>query len=251
MPRSPKVVIRPNKKGKRRGYWNDVRVIDFDDKPTQTGEEAARLWLESPFDPRVKIAVEPLSPLQQEEPVKINCDDIVKCGMQGDPRFLAIWQKIQKLYSNPEFGRKVCLHEAAHAHFMEKNGVPHVTFHGPIITYNPITDEFEPEGAFVDGGITPHVQTTEKSILEYAKEATAGGVAVTKFMPVEKAGDNLDFQRFLATFYAIATPEVLQLNPEKIWKDAQDGVNAELDDEQVKAKVFARAEEYFRLLYQM
>lgn len=251
MPRSAKVEIRQNKQGKWRGYWNDVRVIDFDDKPTQTGEAAARLWFASPFDPRTRKAAEPAAPPQQKDHVKINCDDVVKSGMQKDPRFLDIYEQIQKLFSNPKYGRKVCLHEAAHAHFMEKNGVPHITFHGPVITYNPITGKFDMEGAFVDGGVTPDVPATEKSILEYAKEGAAGGVAVTKFMPEEKTGDNLDFQRFLQTFYAIATPEVLQLNPEKIWKDAQDGVNAELDDEQVKAKIFARADEYFHLLYRM
>jgi hypothetical protein len=199
---------------------------------------------------RVASPTPPAPPQRPIECVRINYADVERRGRQTDPNFLAIYWDMQGSFADREFGRKVCLHEAAHAVFMEKSGVPNVKFYGPGIVCDHVNGKFVPIGALVQGGDTPDVNVDEHWILENAKHAAAGGVAVRKFLQANELGDERDYERWIERCKDL--PLYLRhLNPDELWKQAQEAVNVELDNDQTKATILARTEEYLRLLYQV
>jgi hypothetical protein len=159
-----------------------------------------------------------------KEVVRINCADVWKQKKQADQEFLALYWKMQEMYANRAYGRKICIHEAAHALYLEADG-HEVNFFGPAIIYEGRTQTYYPIGAVVDGG-HGWMPNTEELLLKHAKHLVAGGVAVRKFLKVEQAGDETDYRQFidLCTRLPLALRQ-LNLDPEEIWTRAQDAVD--------------------------
>jgi hypothetical protein len=187
-------------------------------------------------------------PPQRVEHVRINYADVVQHNLERNPNFLALYWEMQDSFADREFGRKVCLHEAAHAVFMEKSGVPGIKFYGPAIVCDDARRKFVTIGALVEGGDTPNVKVDEHWILENAKHAAAGGVAVRKLLKADEAGDERDFERWIERCVDLP-PHLRHLNPVELWEKGQEAASVELDNEQTRAQVLARTEEYLRLLY--
>jgi hypothetical protein len=180
------------------------------------------------------------------EHVKINYDDIVRRGLESDPRFLKLYWDMQNAFGDRSYGREVCLHEAAHAELMEQDGIQNVTFTGPAIIYDPASNGFDPRSAMANGDDQPHVVADDAHIFKVVCHMVAGGVAL-RLEGIAEAGDDGDFKYFKQRY--AANPPKSGEKPEALWKRAQDAAAIRLNDLATKKKVQAKAEEYFRLLY--
>jgi hypothetical protein len=170
--------------------------------------------------------------------------------MQIDQEFLALYWKMQEMYTDLNYGRKVCIHEAAHALYLEKGG-REVSFYGPAILYENRTNKYHSIGAMVDGGYD-WMPNTKELLFEHAKQLVAGGVAVRKFLNVDEAGDETDHRQFIAMCGHL--PIVLQklnLNPEEIWAGAQEAVNRELENEEFKEQLMFKTHKDLEKLYRL
>lgn len=183
------------------------------------------------------------------EIVHINCADVVLKGRQADPRFVDLYHYLQQKYRDLEFGRKVCLHEAAHAVYMERVEHQAVRFIGPAILYNENTDKFIAIGALVDGGFV-WAPASEETLFQEAKVRAAGGVAVRKLLNHDVAGDEQDRNGFMEVCKR-APPHLQHINAEEMWARAQAAVEADLDNQQLRARIQAKTEEFMEQLYRV
>src|ERR1700721_580823 len=130
-----------------------------------------------------------------EEVVRINCADIWQQNRQADQEFFGFYWKMQGMYADRDYGRKICIHEAAHALYLEKDG-REVCFRGPAILYDNRTNKYYAIGAMVDGG-HDWMPNTKELLFQPPKQLVAGGVAVRKFLNVDAAGDETDHRQFI------------------------------------------------------
>jgi hypothetical protein len=188
--------------------------------------------------------------LSVQEVVRINCSDVQAKHKQADEKFLALYWKMQGKYADRNYGRKICIHEAAHALYLEAEG-HEVWFHSPAIIYEGHTQKYYPIGAIVDGG-HGWMPNTEELVFKHAKHLVAGGVAVRKFLKIEDAGDETDHRQFidLCARLPLALRQ-LNLDPEEIWTRAQHAVDRELENEELKARLMCKADEYLEKLYKL
>lgn len=152
-------------------------------------------------------------------------------------------------FSNKDYGYKVCLHEAAHAIFMELDGIKNVRFSGPEIYYNFETDTFGATSARVTGDDQPDAIVDDDGTFIKTKHIVAGGVAVRKLFSLNEnesgeGGDYADFLRWCAK-----NPPNSGETAEALWKRAREAVNVMLEDAELRERIEKRADEYFRLLY--
>jgi hypothetical protein len=180
------------------------------------------------------------------ENVKINCDGVSRFGKQEDRRFVMLYWDMQDRFGDRDYGRNVCLHEAAHAEIMEQDGIQNVRFAGPDIAYDPRADRFIPSSARAIGDDQPNAVADDNYIFMIVCHMVAGGVAL-RLAGIAETGDDGDFQDFKRKYGA--NPPKSGEEPEALWKRAQEAVAARLNEPETKRKVQARAEEYFRLLY--
>jgi hypothetical protein len=184
------------------------------------------------------------------EHVRINYADVILNGKQHDPEFLKVYWAMQDRFSDEDFGYRVCLHEAAHAVLMEQDGIKNVRFEKPAVFYRPSDGSFPRLGAMVHGDDTPDKAVDEARLLTLATHAAAGGIALQEYFGVkpEQTGCEHDYSQFLVGC-AKAPLEALKTKPDDLWKQAQEIARSRLTDAATKAKVEARAWEYFDLLY--
>jgi hypothetical protein len=180
------------------------------------------------------------------EQVAINCDGVTRFGRQHDPRFLNLYWEMQASFSDRNYGREVCLHEAAHAELMEQDGIENVRFAGPDIAYNPFTNIFIPSSARAIGDDQPHAQVDDDYIFMIVCHMVAGGVAL-RLAGIAGVGDDGDFECFKQKY--AANPPRSGETGEALWKRAQDAVAVRLNEPATAQKVQAKSEAYFRLLY--
>src|SRR6266404_7595869 len=92
-----------------------------------------------------------------------------------DPRIAAWEEAVLKSFHEESYRRGVCLHEAAHAIYMERAGAIRVTLHPAVALYDPQNDEFDfaTAGVQADFGLVG----VEMNSLTMARWAVAGGVA--------------------------------------------------------------------------
>jgi hypothetical protein len=181
--------------------------------------------------------------------VHINCADVVLKGRQADSRFIGLYHYMQQKYRDPEFGKKVCLHEAAHAIYMGRAEHQAIRFIGPAILYNENTDEFIAIGALVDGGFV-WAPASEETLFQEAKIRAAGGLAVRKLLNHDDAGDEQDRRGFLEVCRS-APPHLQNINAEEMWARAQAAVEADLDSEQLRVRIWAKTEDFMEELYRV
>ena len=109
------------------------------------------------------------------EHVKIKCDSVTRFGKQQDQRFLMLYWDMQDQFGDRNYGRNVCLHEAAHSEIMERDGIKNVRFAGPEIIYDPRTDQFTATSAQAIGNDTPNAVVDDNFIFMIVCHAVAGG----------------------------------------------------------------------------
>ena len=184
------------------------------------------------------------------EHVKINCDDVVKRGLQTNRDFIQLYWEMQSEFGNKKYGYQVCLHEAAHATLMEQDGIKNVRYSGPAIVYDPSQHIFLAEGSRVTGDDSLQTETTDDLIFSVTCHMAAGGVAVRHFlnMSEQETGAERDFALFKLK-YAALPPKQTQETAEQFWLRAEESVITRLDEPGTKAKVLAKADEYLGLLY--
>jgi hypothetical protein len=189
-------------------------------------------------------------PLEMKEVIRINCADIWAKNRQAEPEFLALYWKMQGMYTDRDYGRKICIHEAAHVLYLETDG-REVHFGGPAILYDNRTQKYYPIGAMIDGGYD-WMPNTKELLFKHAKHLVAGGVAVRKFLNVDEAGDETDHRQFveMCAHLPLVLRE-LNLHPEEIWTSAQEVVDEELENEELKSRLMSKADEYLAKLYQL
>ncbi len=252
MPSKRKACIRKTRSGKWRGYIGDVCVAEFEDGVTESAEAAANRWITAPSKPKqgpVKEA-EPAKAAASQllEHIKINCDDVTRRHLEQDPRFLKLYWNMQRDFGDRNYGRKVCLHEAAHAVLMEQDGIKNVRFAGPDIVYNPFRRDFDGSSARAIGDDQPDAIVDDIYIFKTVQHMVAGGVALRLLANIQDdVGDRGDYEDF-ARKYAnrpLSTGEPA----EHVWSRAQDTVAARLAEPETRATVLARADLCFPLLY--
>jgi hypothetical protein len=242
----PEASIRKNRPGKWRGYIGGVRVIDFKDSATESAEVAAKRWLAAPSKPQ-KAEPAKAAPKFMEH-VKINCDDVTRLHLEQDPRFLKLYWNMQRDFGDRNYGREVCLHEAAHAVLMEQDGIKNVRFAGPDIVYNPFRRDFDGSSARAIGDDQPDAVVDDNYIFKIVQHMAAGGVALRLLANIQDdVGDRGDYEDF-ARKYA-NRPLSTGGASEHVWSRAQHAVAARLAEPETRATVLARADQYFPLLY--
>jgi hypothetical protein len=184
------------------------------------------------------------------EHVRINYADVIVNGKQDDPEFLKVYWALQDRFSDEHFGYRVCLHEASHAVLMEQDGIKNVRFEKPVVLYRPSDGSFRSLGAMVHGDDTPDTTVDEARFLTLTTHAVAGGIALQEYWGLrpEQTGSEHDYRQFLVACVK-APPGALKTKPDDLWKQAQEIARSRLTDAATKAKVEARAWEYFDLLY--
>src|SRR5689334_13073123 len=110
--------------------------------------------------------------------VKIKVGAVVAFGMEWDPRFGELYERMKTDFGNEEYVRRVCLHEAAHAQLMEEDGHKNVRVMGPDIIYNPPIDKFLASSARVVADDQPDAVLDDDYIFKSATQIAAGGVAL-------------------------------------------------------------------------
>lgn len=179
--------------------------------------------------------------------VQINCGDVALFGKLKDYRFVHLYSDMQNSFADRNYGREVCLHEAAHAELMEQDGILNVRFTGPDISYNPHTDEFIASSGRAVGDDQPNATViNDEYIFMIVCHMVAGGVALCLAGKIE-TGDDADFEYFKQRY--AANPPKSGEKPEALWKRAQDAVAARLNEQETKQRVEARTQKYFDLLY--
>jgi len=186
---------------------------------------------------------------EQSEVVVIDCEHVASWSKCDDPRFEKLYREMQASFADMRYGYRVCLHEAAHAVFMELHGVKNVRFTGPEIVYDYSLNKFCGAGARATGDDEPEVAITDEYLFTRAMHAAAGGVVlrVLKGVKDKDAGDDCDYRKF-ETFYQKNRPSHAE-PPEDVWKRAREAVVTKLGDEEIKQKVLSKAEEYVQQLY--
>jgi hypothetical protein len=181
--------------------------------------------------------------------VPINCDHVVSWFKHEDARFKHLYERMQEDLSNEDFGYRICLHEAAHAVLMEMDGLKNVKFSGPEIYYNFNADAFSAAGARVTCDDQPNAIVDDAYKFMMTRHMVAGGVALRKFhgLKVEETGNNGDLADFLRLYKK--NPPTTGETPDAMWKRAEAAVDAMLDKAELKHRILARADEYFRVLY--
>jgi hypothetical protein len=194
--------------------------------------------------------------IQFIEHVRIDVSQIVARHKQTDEAFKRLYWDMQDRFGDRQYGYRVCLHEAAHAILMEQSGIKNVRFSGPAILFdlekNPKTGFF-PIGAMASGDDTPMQRITVDWILEVLTHIAAGGIALYDYegVPLENSdlsGADDDYRVFLMR-YAALPPALRQEAPEIMWRRVQARASAKLNEAETKAKVLARAKQYFESLY--
>jgi len=236
--------IRKHRWDSWRGYLNGVKVAEFGNTPQQTAEESAKKWLEGQ---QRKATPQPRS---SEAVVEIDCSGVAKYGYMTHPVFVKFYWDIQKDFSDHEFGRRVCVHEAAHALLMEADCIQNVRFLGPAIWFNQESKQFEGRGAMVLGDdMPPGTEITADLILNVSTHAAAGGVWLADVEGVVDAqGEERDYNDFLIRC-GTTPPHLRTESPEQLWKRAKAAALKRLTEPRMKEKVPVRAEQYLAQLY--
>jgi hypothetical protein len=77
-------------------------------------------------------------------------------------------------------------------------------------------------------------------------------VAVRKCLNVDAAGDETDHRQFIGMCAHLPLAlRQLNLNPEEIWTRAQQAVDEELENEDLRVRLMGKADEYLKKLYQL
>jgi hypothetical protein len=162
---------------------------------------------------------------------------------------------MQAAFADIQFGRRVCLHEAAHAILMEQDGVQNVRFFGPEITYDRSKDDlFQRIDGRATGDEDEAVEVTEERMFQKCVHSAAGGVALRKFAldQGKDSGDEDDYLQCRRRYEALRLKSgrsSLDETPEEFWKRAREVASVRLDDPDTKKKVLARTQEYLSKLH--
>lgn len=185
----------------------------------------------------------------EQEVVEIDCKHVVSWFKHEDPRFKELHRRMQVSFGDKDYGYRVCLHEAAHAVFMEADGIKNVRFSGPEILYDYTTDTFVGSGGRATGDDQPEIEITDEYIFKRTMHAAAGGVALCVLAAVEgeETGEGGDYREFRRLYQK--NPPKNNEPPEVLWKQAQEAVATKLNDEKIKAKILLKADEYLQQLY--
>jgi hypothetical protein len=182
------------------------------------------------------------------EHVQINYQDVIQRGLAQDQRFLQLYWDMQASFGDREYGRRVCLHEAAHAVLMEQDGINNVRFAGPDIIYDVAHNTFAGSSARAIGDDQPNAIVDDAYIFKITSHMVAGGVALRNIANFcDEVGDSGDYAQF-ASKYA-HRPAQTGETPQQFWNRAQEAVAIRLAEPVTTAAVQARAAQYFLLLY--
>lgn len=167
-----------------------------------------------------------------------------------DPR-LAEWEKAARMgMQNYTYRLGVCLHEAAHAIYLERAGALCVTLHPFISQYDPQSDDFFAAIAGVVGDFGQ--KPIETDILSMARWHVAGGVAkrllVGGAAGRDEGGDSEDFSVFSEQAVHYGLPSELVVN---CWEQAKRDVEKDLRSPAFRRQLWDRAREMNQQLLEM
>ena len=162
----------------------------------------------------------------------------------NDPRLAKEEAIVQYAMNDEEHRRKMCVHEAAHAIYMERAGlVP--TLRGPVAFYNSTTDTFNCGDAGVDANAGGG--SVDVDILAMTRWYAAGGVAISVLIgddgdPIDPGGEQ-DFEDFGVQFVRLGG------DPDEIaeyWEQAKRDVEKDLRSPAFRRQVWDRARKFNR-----
>jgi hypothetical protein len=179
-----------------------------------------------------------------------------------DPRLAESEEAVCKGMQNETFRKGICLHEAAHAIYMERAGACRVTLHPPLAMYDSQNDRFDigPAAVQPDFGSVP----VETDIMTMARWNVAGGVAQRfliggdpalfddgyerDFSVLFEDSDQYDFSMFSgqAVRHGLLAEEIRD-----IWEQAKRDVQKDLRSPLFRRQLWERAREFEQQLLEM
>ena len=162
---------------------------------------------------------------------------------RNDPR-LAEWEEaVSKGIQNTSYRVGVCLHEAAHAIYLERCGACCVTLHVAVALYDAQSDRYEASVAAVRPSFGKERALVDLD--ELARAYAAGGVAKRLLIAddtwMEEGGDQTDFRIFAAEASKSGLP-VEEIS--RRWEQAKRDVEKDLRSPALRLQIWDRAREF-------
>jgi hypothetical protein len=144
---------------------------------------------------------------------------------QKDPRLLESERQLSLTMRNYQSRLNVCLHEVAHAVYLERGGAKRLIFHPPFAWYRADTDAFDIANMAVQGDFEEGM--TKVDLMAVARWHVAGGVVGRTMTPsfYYISSDSQDFEGFCIFAQECSmTPKNIQ----KHWNKAKEDVSQDL-----------------------
>ena len=164
-----------------------------------------------------------------------------------DPRLAKLEADLLEMMQDDGYRLRTCLHEAAHAVYLERAGALEVILHGPVALYCPEKDSFHMGTAAVQGRFSEDGQMVDSVAM--ARWYAAGGVAKRLLTNDPDPGADQDFEVFCAEFRRL-TPQHEHKEESLLehWEQAAKDVEKDLRDPAFRRLLWRRAHELKRLL---
>ena len=140
------------------------------------------------------------------------------------------------------------IHEAGHEIYFRKAGVTHFFFQPPRIVYRKDNREKPFLGQWAIIRIREYAcPGGDDWLLKLARGYAAGGRCSMQLTSTDYAGDTIDRQLFeetyIAAFPGVNVDDAMKKDIEKMWQDAKDDVNRDLNEYELQREVRAKAQE--------
>jgi hypothetical protein len=154
---------------------------------------------------------------------------------------------MQAAMNNPKWQAAFCIHEAGHKIYLSRFGITEFNFVGPYIVYDEKRDDFDGFPAAVKAEPVPLAAegfNFEAWLSGVAQANAAGGVFSRKLTAAPDHGDTEDKDKFrFACALLRGKMPNLQIDREKIWKQAQEVVEKELRSPEFRRNCWKEANE--------
>jgi hypothetical protein len=157
----------------------------------------------------------------------------------NDPRLVRCEETLLAEMRNQQYLLQVCVHEAAHAIYMERLGLMPV-LHGPVAYYDADKDTFDFGALAVHGNAGDGVEVTS---IGMARWYVAGGVATSLLIGsgADQATDGQDFEVFISELVKLgANDEAIAQH----WEQAKRDVEKDMRSPVFRREVWDRARDF-------
>lgn len=154
-------------------------------------------------------------------------------------KFKSAYQDLLAQLSVPGFIPVLCAHEAAHAIYFTLAGMKQFETIPPTIKFDPVANDYTGHLAAIQ--ILDIPKWTEglfgEWLFKIARGHAAGGVVARQLMPSSDGGDDGDRDRFKDICDEFNKDPNVHINFEYVWKQAQDSIVQELENQEVIAAI--------------